>query len=195
MAKKSGLFTPEWLAAWEELLLKQVVIRSFLSIGNQEASIEVELMFLLKLPWDNEPEDDMAVYHAYFERNLGLNLKSPVTRLTAVSCKSEGLNGFLQGYHDRNICHRGILLPTFLLRPEVHMAVAQRLAVGDQQILPASHSLLAPWYGMVYEAIVAKSKEDGPEKSQWMLFKNRYRAFLYHQHVATIQNWLGEPVI
>jgi hypothetical protein len=189
--KQSKMFTPAWRDAWDELLLKSLAIRCFLSIEKYATYMNAELLFLERLSSTSGMET--FAYRVRIQRHLGMSTNLPRTEIYAVYSSAEEL---LQGQLDIYMSDWRPSITEMLLAPSPFVGIIAHAQADQKWSATSASPELLPFYGMMYEGLAAKFHENkvGSEGSQWALMLHRFGAFLYHQEQTTIRNLLGEPL-
>lgn len=183
--------SPEKEAAiiWAGMLSQRLAIRSVLELDERKSHFETEITFVT----DEAGNPDGGIFRLEIKRYLGLSIERPVTRLQELDVS---VPGFLAGMRDR-IPIRNRKIAELLLEPRPHVAIVRSRANGEI-VLPPSHPLLMPYYGMVNEALTTQHHENqarSREKSLYGVLKRRFGAFLYQQEETAIENTLGELIV
>lgn len=184
--------SPQWVLAWERLLVDGLVIRCMIEESLDFLHFGMEIYLIVG--------DD--IYRMRFERFLGQTIKLPHQFI-------EKYNGPLQAFlsdlgafweigkiPDDNCLERRKFM---VAKP--YRGVVRPLGTTNFFLMPPNHPLFMTGYGAVHEwASQAKRgfvsiKEAGsglPSKPMlWGLFEQRFKSFLYQQQLSLLQNTVG----
>lgn len=191
-SKKLKEGSPGWISAWETLLTKGVVIRSYVEFKHESSTFETQLIF-------KKNAEDLEIHRVECRRTLGNPIALPTTKLMSSKAPLGDYLGDLFSPWPSSIYKSWKYL-----EPTSHIALINRFCATDRLLLLPSHPLLMLYYGMVYELIVTRKRnrtEDDGKLSYnltvelWEILKHRFGAFLLQQKVIAVENTLGQILV
>lgn len=191
-SKDTKIGSPQWVLAWERLLVDGLVIRCMIEESLDFLNFGMEIYLIV----------DDNIYRMRFERFLGQTIKLPRQSVE----KYDGpLEAFLSDlgtfWETRNIPDTYTLERRKFMVAKPYRGVVRPLGTTNFLLMPANHPLFMANYGAVHEWLYhakrgfVSIKEEGsdlPSKPMfWELFEQRFKSFLYQQQLSLLQNMVG----